>query len=280
VYQSSFSGLLKIRLVVLGILLWHPCPGLAQEADTPAIVRVNFIHKVGDSVNAYLKEPIAPKPLQWKAVVIPTVLITYGTVAVTTNWFDDVNLLGRRWASGTEDPNQRTSIDDYTEYAGAAAVLGFNIAGLRGKHNIVDAGILYTASIAVAHVFTIPTKRITREARPDSSDLLSFPSGHTSTAFVGAEFLRQEYKHISPWIGAGGYAVAILTGALRMYNNKHWFSDVVAGAGVGILSTRLSYYLYPKLKNVILGKKAPGTTLILPTYQGGMVGVLLVRRFH
>jgi membrane-associated phospholipid phosphatase len=270
----------RIPLLLLGLMLLQSFSVIAQQADTSALVRVGFFHKVGDSLKAYIKEPLAPKPLQWKAVVIPTALITYGTLAVTTSWFDDVNLLGRRWASGTEDPNQRTSIDDYTEYAGAAAVLGLNIAGVRGKHNIVDAGILYTSSIAIAHVFTIPTKRITREARPDSSDLLSFPSGHTSTAFVGAEFLRQEYKGVSPWIGAGGYAVAVLTGALRMYNNKHWFSDVVAGAGVGILSTRLSYFLYPKLKNAILGKSAPLTTMLVPSYQGGIVGVYLVHQFQ
>jgi membrane-associated phospholipid phosphatase len=45
--------------------------------------------------------------------------------------------------------------------------------------------------------------------------------------------------------------MATATGFLRMYNDKHWFSDVMAGAGIGILSTKIAYWLYPLLKNVI-----------------------------
>jgi membrane-associated phospholipid phosphatase len=43
--------------------------------------------------------------------------------------------------------------------------------------------------------------------------------------------------------------MAATTGYLRMYNNKHWFGDVVAGAGVGILSAKFSYWLFEKLNN-------------------------------
>jgi membrane-associated phospholipid phosphatase len=206
------------------------------------------------------------------------VLIGYGTLSVTSGWFDDVNLLGRRWTSGNVDPNRRTSVDDYTEYVPAVAVYALNLGGVRGKNNVVDATMLYAMSYAISHAITIPAKKYTAEKRPDSSDLLSFPSGHTSNAFVAAEFLRQEYKGVSPWIGAGGYAVAVVTGYLRMYNNKHWFSDVIAGAGIGILSTRLSYWVYPKLKNIVLGKSAPGSTMVMPIWQAGP-GIWLVHKF-
>jgi membrane-associated phospholipid phosphatase len=91
---------------------------------------------------------------------------------------------------------------------------------------------MYAMSLGLANIVVMPVKHWTAERRPDSSDLLSFPSGHTATAFVSAEFLRQEYKHLSPWITTGGYAMAVLTGYLRMYNNKHWLSDVAAGAGI------------------------------------------------
>ena len=100
-----------------------------------------------------------------------------------------------------------------------------------------------------------PVKRFTNKLRPDGSNRLSFPSGHTSQAFVSAEFLRMEYKHISPWYGIAGYTVAALTGYLRMYNNKHWFSDIAAGAGVGILSVQAIYWVYPKLKKLFIKKK-------------------------
>ena len=48
----------------------------------------------------------------------------------------------------------------------------------------------------------------------------------------------------SPWIGIGGYVMAASTGALRVYNNKHWVGDVAFGAGLGILCTKLAYKLY------------------------------------
>jgi membrane-associated phospholipid phosphatase len=63
-----------------------------------------------------------------------------------------------------------------------------------------------------------------------------------------------------------------------MYNNKHWLSDVVASAGTGILSTDLAYYLYPKIKRLIVPKKNLHT-IILPTYQSGVAGIAVVHRF-
>ena len=79
--------------------------------------------------------------------------------------------------------------------------------------------------------------------RPDGSNDHSFPSGHTATAFMTATMLTKEYGHKSPWIGIGAYLVATATGLMRMANNKHWLSDVLAGAGIGILSTETGYYL-------------------------------------
>ena len=45
----------------------------------------------------------------------------------------------------------------------------------------------------------------------------------------------QEYKDVSVWYGISGYIVATGTGFFRIYNNKHWLTDVAAGAGIGIL---------------------------------------------
>ncbi len=83
----------------------------------------------------------------------------------------------------------------------------------------------------------------TNVERPDGSNRHSFPSGHTATAFMTATMLNKEYGHKSPWIGIGAYSVATATGLMRMANNKHWLSDVLTGAGIGILSTELGYYL-------------------------------------
>lgn len=103
-------------------------------------------------------------------------------------------------------------------------------------------------ALGINAALVTPLKHLTKEERPDGSNNLSYPSGHTSTAFASAEFLRREYKDVSPWYGIGGYVAATATGALRMYKNRHWLGDIVAGAGFGIASTNLSYLLYNKLQ--------------------------------
>jgi membrane-associated phospholipid phosphatase len=83
-------------------------------------------------------------------------------------------------------------------------------------------------------------KYSTQVLRPDGSAKNSFPSGHTSFAFTLAEVLHQEYKD-KPFIYISGYALATTVGAMRILNNKHWFTDVMVGAGIGMAATKLIY---------------------------------------
>jgi membrane-associated phospholipid phosphatase len=251
---------------------------IAAQIDTAETRKHTLTQRIGDTLGTYFRAPLPSKPLSWKAIVIPTALIGYGTLSFTSDWARDVNIFGRRFATGNGDPDRETRIDDYTQHIPALSVVGLNIGGIRGRNNLLDATLLYGMSSGIAGGIVIPLKRFTDTHRPDSSDILSFPSGHTATAFISAEFLRQEYKHTSPWIGVAGYAMAVATGYLRMYNNKHWFSDVMAGAGIGILSTRISYWLYPKMKNLII-RKPTGHTMILPTFGDGYVGFSMVKGF-
>ena len=63
-------------------------------------------------------------------------------------------------------------------------------------------------------------------------------------AFRAATMLHKEYGTTrSPWYRIGGYTVATATAVSRMLNNKHWLSDVMVGAGIGILSTEVGYFL-------------------------------------
>ena len=132
--------------------------------------------------------------------------------------------------------------------------------------------MLYLLSNIIMNTTVFPLKKISHRLRPDSSDYYSFPSGHTAEAFTSAEFLYQEYKNVSPWYGVAGYAIAATTGYLRMYNNKHWFSDVVAGAGIGIASVKITYWLYPKIKALLFKDKFPHTAF-LPFYDSHSVGL-------
>jgi hypothetical protein len=79
--------------------------------------------------------------------------------------------------------------------------------------------------------------------RPDGSRYNSFPSGHTATAFMTASMLHKEYGWRNPWFSIGGYTAAAVTGISRICNNRHWLSDVVTGAAVGIGAVELGYFL-------------------------------------
>lgn len=149
---------------------------------------------------------------------------------------------------GFNPSRKLTSIDDYTQYVPAAAVFALDAAGLKGKNRPQKQLLLYALGNVTATVIVQPMKRIIGRERPNKSDFHSFPSGHTSTAFVAAEFLHQEYGHYSPWISIAGYATAATTGYLRMYNKEHWLGDVLAGAAIGIASTKFIYWMHGRMK--------------------------------
>ena len=122
-------------------------------------------------------------------------------------------------------------------------------------------------------------KRTGNVERPDGSSKNSFPSGHTATAFMGAEFLYQEYKDVSIWYGVAGYVVATGTGMFRMYNNRHWLTDVAAGAGIGILSTKIAYWIHPLIKRTIFKDRESANGIVMPFYNGREYGLGLSMTF-
>jgi hypothetical protein len=138
----------------------------------------------------------------------------------------------------------KTGIDDYTQFFGPAMVVGLKLGGYEGRSDwprlLASAG----ASYAIMAGFVNGIKYTAKEMRPDGSTANSWPSGHTATAFVGASLLHKEYGLTrSPWWSVAGYGVATATGVMRVLNNRHWISDVMSGAGIGIMSTELGYAL-------------------------------------
>ncbi|MDH3734704.1 MAG: phosphatase PAP2 family protein [Gemmatimonadota bacterium] len=67
----------------------------------------------------------------------------------------------------------------------------------------------------------------------------SFPSGHTSTVFALATTVSLELGDDAPWVPFVAYPIAAWTGVSRVLDKKHWLTDVVAGAAVGIFSARV-----------------------------------------
>lgn len=194
--------------------------------------------------------PYKFKPVQ---LIVPATLIGVGVIGLESDWLKYQNREIREELQ--ENIDHKLTIDDFSQYAPIAAVYGLDLFGVKGKHDAIDQTIILATAYTLMGVSVNSLKTITKVERPDGSSRNSFPSGHTATAFMGAELLRREYWDVSPWIGVAGYAVAAGTGFFRMYNNRHWLTDVLAGAGIGILSVEAAYWLYPTISRTLFRKR-------------------------
>ena len=248
------------------------------------ILNPAFSQRVDTVSNKYVPPLLYNKPLAKNnkrfpltGFIVPTLAVVYAFSTLDSRGLKSVNseIKDELW---TEDPHSKTKLDNYLQWSPAVIVYGLNAAGIHGRHNLRDRSMLYLMSNLFMNSIVTPLKHITHEQRPDGSDYYSFPSGHTAEAFLSAEFMWQEYRDVSPWLGASGYLMAAATGYLRLYNNKHWLNDIIAGAGIGIASTKFAYWLYPKFQHKSFKDKMPNT-MIMPVYQNGSVGLGLVKQF-
>ena len=142
----------------------------------------------------------------------------------------------------TKMPGFEMVFDDYIQYAPWAAHVTMGLCGVKGvsknRYQVLTADAL--AAVMMVSVVQGLKYSINR-TRPNGHSV-SFPSGHTAAAFTGATLLAHEYANRSIWIPIAGYTVATATGVMRVLNNRHYVSDVVVGAAIGILSAELAYW--------------------------------------
>ncbi len=177
----------------------------------------------------------------------PVLLTTYGIIAIGPSHtfydrFDAKRDIQKAF------PGFHSTLDNYLQFVPAATVFSLNLCGVKGKHGLTEQVILYGGSMALSIGIATGLKYATHTLRPDNSTYNSFPSGHTTSAFTGAEVMNQEYGGTSILYSIFGYGTASATGMMRMMNNRHWLSDVLVGAGIGMISTKLVYAAYPALK--------------------------------
>lgn len=140
-------------------------------------------------------------------------------------------------------------IDDYARYAPIVTLYTADILGMKAKNHWFDQTKNLTLAIIISDFITYKLKKGLNKQRPNgSSSFESMPSGHTSFAFTNAAVLYNEFKDTSPIIAYSGYAFATTTGVFRVLNNAHYVSDVLVGAGIGILVTELIYHFDPIIK--------------------------------
>jgi hypothetical protein len=215
---------------------------------------------------------------EWKQLIIPTVLIGYGVVGLDNEKIQEVNTDVNQVFTGNVE--KKTAIDDFLVFVPSVSVYALNLAGIQGNNNFRDRTIILSTAFLIASGTVLTLKSVTNVQRPDGSSYDSFPSGHTAIAFMGAEFLWQEFKNVSIVYGLSGYIIAAGTGFFRMYNNRHWFTDVAAGAGIGILSTKIAYWIHPFINSKIFkSEKSIGMNFLTPIITNKNYGLSFIKQF-
>ena len=141
-------------------------------------------------------------------------------------------------------PSYKNRFDDNLQLVPVGVSTILNVAGYQGRSKTGRYFANTALSYAWCALFVNSIKYTAKEMRPDGSTANSFPSGHTATAFTAATILHKEYGLTrSPWWSILGYGCATTTGIMRTLNNRHWISDVLVGAGIGVISTDLGYMI-------------------------------------
>lgn len=238
-----------------------------ETASTPSgvfVVPEDIPTPPADTI-PYIRHEIKPARL-----VLPGVLIGLGVFGTAVDGMNDYHLFER---SGGDN---FIRADDYLEFG----MLGWTFLGnffAEPKHDWIDQLFMLglAEGINIAMVQTI--KHQVNERRPNRSGL-SFPSGHTSDAFVGAHMAFREFRETNLLMAVSGYPLAAFVAFSRIYRNWHWVADVIGGAGFGILSVELAYMIYPSIHNTIaksLNLKKRNSMAICPTINPKGAGVYL-----
>lgn len=145
-------------------------------------------------------------------------------------------------------PNFHTNAADYLMWAPSASVYILDACKVKTEHNFREHLILDAGSILLTGGFGYGMRIISKNIKAYNSSDTKFPSGHTANAFRGAEILHQELKGTNKLLSYSGYLVATGVGLLRIYDKDHLLSEVITGAGLGIISTKLTYWIFDKVK--------------------------------
>ena len=165
-------------------------------------------------------------------------------------------------------------MDNYLQFAPYFELGGVLLAGVESHNDRINLGLVIVKSEILMLTSVYAVKTLTHVTRPDGSANNSFPSGHTAQAFLAASIVHTELRERSQWYGIGAYTIATSVAALRMVNDRHWESDVFAGAGIGILSAHLAYLSHRHR----WGRKPSDTGALFrvsPRYYAGSTGVSL-----
>jgi membrane-associated phospholipid phosphatase len=214
---------------------------------------------------------VQQKNKSWiKQSIVPLTLIGTGLfINYSSGTFSKENI-----QDGINDafPDFSTNADDFLMFVPALTMYTADLLKVESKNDAFTQTKYLLISGIVTNIVTFGIKHLSNETRPNGEDELSLPSGHTSNAFVMATVLFHEFKDTKPVLAYSGFVFASATGVLRVLNNEHWTSDVLVGAGIGIIITDLVYRFEP-LKNWNPFKNRKVSTIISPSYKENTFGL-------
>jgi len=234
-------------------------------------MKIKFLLTLAILINGLLyaqaqKIDTLKKHVLLKKSILPASLIGVGII-INKSTFEKTFQKDIRNSVGT---NYKTNIEDYLAFAPVAQMYIADIAGVKSKNHWFD----QSKNLFISNLFsvgiTFALKKSNHKIRPNG-EADSFPSGHSALAFTNATVLYHEFHNTAPGLAYSGYAFATTVGIFRMLNNKHFLSDVLVGAGIGIAVTNLVFYFKP-LKNFNPFKKVKNVS-IFPTLSDNTYGL-------
>jgi membrane-associated phospholipid phosphatase len=254
---------MKVRLNLVTVLLFL--------ISTVASAQFNILHRAkADTVitlpGLHKKQSFIRSRAFQNAVAAPVFLTTAGMIVFTDN--DVLDRFQLEEERNEWIPKFRHHADDYLQYSPIAIAYGLDALGIKSKNDFANRTAMLLKAELMVGVSVYTLKRITAVPRPDTGQRTSFPSGHTAQAFAAATFMAKEYGGKSIFYTIGAYSLATGIGAMRVMNNRHWASDVLVGAGIGILSTNLVYltHQYKWGKN---HHRKTHETVVIPDFGNG-----------
>ena len=197
-----------------------------------------------------------------KIFAVPVVLVGLGLYVKSENSL--INRFDVRDWRDDHFPNFQHHADDVMQFVPIGAVYALDLLKVKSRNDLLNRTLLIVKTEILMNGIVQLLKNTTNIERPVGGSHNSFPSGHTAQAFAAATFMHKELGKKSIWYSIGAYTMASTVGAFRVLNNRHWISDVLAGAGIGIFSTNVAYATH----RYKWGKR-PDLT-ILPTYSNGL----------
>jgi membrane-associated phospholipid phosphatase len=266
---------MKLRLFLLPAFLYALAAN-AGSNEIRIIPDTAVVDQLNDSTSQSFKEQSVLRVT--RSAIIPVTLIGIGLGHIDDAGFFEGSK-GLRRVVRRHYHDFSTRLDDYTYHIPIALAVGLNLGGVQGEHHFTEQAILLGMTHLLNRTITNNLKTLTNIKRPDGTTRDAFPSAHTSTAFAYATFFHKEYGFRSIWYSIAGYSFATATGAMRILNDKHWFSDVMVGAGIGILSAEVVYLIYPLIQEKIAQSHLMKKNLaVMPFYGNGAGGIALVYR--